>query len=497
MTRTTAAHRLRVYPRRYTDSILLMRLADTLTGADGVTVANAVMATTANKTAMQEQGWAGAELVDAGPDDLVVTVAAGSVEAAEAALDRVPELLSSSIASAPSVARVRSLADALRIQPATNIASVSVPGEYAAAEAQAALGEGLNVFLFSSNVSIEDEILLKKTAAERGLLCMGPDCGTALIAGKALGFGNAVRRGPVGVIGAAGTGIQAVTTLLDRHGVGVSHAIGVGSRDLTDAVGGLTTHAALAALLDDAETRVILVVSKPPSAAQASRLRQAVADAAKPVVTCLLGDPSSDAATFADAASAAARLAGADVPATALPTLAAPSRAGTIRGLFTGGSLAYEAAVVLRAAGLDVAVTASTVVGADGGADGRHVLVDLGAAELTVGRPHPMIDPRPRHDAICAAAADPSVGVVLLDVVLGYNAHPDPAGAVAIAIDAATKGAGTAEPPTFVAAVVGTDSDPQDASAQVAKLRAAGVLVAPTTAAAAELAAAIVTGAGR
>lgn len=492
MTLTSPVRVVRIIRGRYTDSVVLMRLADTLGRERDVSTVTAVMATPANKQMLVGHGWSTTEFADADPDDIIVAVSAATRDVATAALDRVPQLLDQGLGS-DERSQAHTLSDALRVQPTSNVVSISLPGEYAAAEARAAIEAGLHVFLFSSNVSVEDEVLLKKAADQHGMLCMGPDCGTAIIAGRGLGFANAVRRGPVGVIGAAGTGIQAITTTLDRLGVGVSHAIGVGGRDLTDTVGGLTTHAALRALIDDPQTEAIIVVSKPPDPAQAARLRAAAAGAHKPVITCLLGDPHTDATTLADAAIAAARAVGAgDATACVVQTPVPPlHRAGHVRGLFTGGTLAYEAHLVLARHGVEAPVVTTLE-----GVASPH-LVDLGSAVLTVGRAHPMIDPRLRGEAIATAVADPSVGVVLVDVVLGYNAHPDPAGALVQAIAEAARNVAPEVLPAFVASVVGTDRDPQNATEQVRTLEAAGVVVLPTTAAAAEAAAELTRGGTR
>ena len=398
------------------------------------------------------------------PNDLIVAVKAADDVAGETALSELDELLT---APSDSLTAVRTLAEAIELQPTTNIAVISVPGEYAAAEARDALERGLNVFVFSSNVSLEDELELKQLADERGLLCMGPDCGTAIVGGIGLGFANAVRRGPVGVVGASGSGMQAVTSLLDRFGIGVSHAIGTGGRDCSDAVGGRTTFAGLRMLLDDPQTEIVIVLSKPPGPATAARLAEAATSATKPVVLCFL-----DESTLEDAAHDAVRALGLGIPPPPGLPVFPRSRRGRhfVRGLFAGGSLAYEAKLILRRAGL--------------GDD--HTILDLGSEELTRGRLHPMIDSRVRCERIAAAAADPETAVILLDVVLGYGAARDPAGDIAVAI-AAVDG------PVVIASIVGTEADPQGFSAQEETLRRAGAYVFPTSAEAARAAVEVVS----
>jgi FdrA protein len=452
-----------VLPDRYVDSVVLMRLAQRLAALPGIADAAAVMGTDANKALLAEGGFIAPEIDAAGANDLVVAVKAAD----GAALAQLDELLAAPSEPGGGVPTVHTLEEALARQPGTNLAVVSTPGEYAAAEARRALERGLHVFIFSSNVTVEDELELKRIAADRGLLCMGPDCGTAIVGGVGLGFANAVRRGPVGVVGASGSGMQAVMSLLDGFGVGVSHAIGTGGRDTSDAIGGQTTFSGLSALLDDPATQVVVVLSKPPGPATAARLRQAAAVATKPVLLCFL-----DEGTLDEFARAAAEAAGQTVPPLAdlpVPPRPEPGRR-FIRGLFAGGSLAYEAELILRRAGLGA----------------PHTILDLGSEELTRGRPHPMIDSRLRRERIAAEAADPETAVILLDVVLGYGAAADPAGDIAAAI-AGVHG------PLVLASVVGTERDPQVLSVQVETLRRAGAHVFPTSAAAARAAVELVS----
>lgn len=485
--------RARTVRGRYVDSVVAMRLSQALTGRTGVVDAAAIMGTPANLAMLREAGLLAADVEDARPDDLVVAVRARDDAACTDALGAVESLLTQ---TAPPSTTVRSLAEALRAQPDTNLVSISLPGEHAAAEARHALEAGLHVFCFSSDVALDDEVELKALAEREGVLCMGPDCGTAILAGVGLGFANEVRRGPVGVVGGSGTGMQAVTSLLERMGVGTSFAIGAGSRDLDDAVGGVTTLRGLALLDADPSTHVIVVVSKPGGAATTARLDAAAARCATPVVRCVLGGEG-DAGTLDAAALAAAR----EVGATATlpgwdshPDVASlRAKVGErrfVRGLFSGGSLCAEAQLVLMRAGLEVSSNAP-VAGARRVADDApaigHCLVDLGTAAFTRGRPHPMIDARARCERIAQAASDPDVAVLLVDVVLGRNAAEDPAGDLAAAIRAAST-----DGPVVVAAVVGTEFDPQGLAKQVATLQGAGCLVAPTNATMAALAAALV-----
>jgi FdrA protein len=491
--------RVRVLKGRYVDSVVLMRLADQLGHLPGVDDAAAVMGTPANKMLLVAGGFDAAP--QAVPDDLIVAVKAATDADADAALAGVEALIEAT-GSTSGRRSARTLDQALELDPDINLAAISLPGEYAADEARRALEHGLHVFLFSSNVALADEVALKMLAAERGLLCMGPDCGTALIGGKGLGFANAVRRGPVGVVGAAGTGIQAVTSYLDSFGVGVSHAIGCGSRDLSDAVGGATMLAGLDALLADPATEAIVLISKPPASTVAARLHELAAAAAKPVI-CWFGD---EGVTLDDAARAAAVAVGATPrpPSTGLDaatldelvTRLAPTQRG-LRGLYAGGTLAYEAQMILRGRGLAVTSNAP-LSGAPSLEADTHVVVDMGAEEFTRSRPHPMIDARARRARLLTEAADPSVAVVLLDFVLGFGAANDPVRDLSAAIDAARGCAADARRELVILGFVcGTGADPQDLHAQQQLLRDVGAFALPTNAAMVESAARLLALTGR
>jgi FdrA protein len=495
-----------IHRNSYRDSVELMGIAAQLEQLAGIQRAGLVMATPANLAVLAEAGLGEAATGGPGPNDLIVAVAAASDTAADAALATAATLLAAGTGDAdgPQQTRVaQTLGEGLAELPDANLALVSTPGTYATAEALRALKRGLNVFLFSDNVPIEDEIHLKELAERKGLLVMGPDCGTAIVGGVPLGFANAVRRGPIGLVGASGTGLQQVTSLIHRFGSGVSQAFGTGGRDLDERVGGTTMLAATRRLLADPATTVIVLISKPPSAAVAARILDAVRSSPKPIVVNFLGGDAAAAAavgahhapTFESAARLAVALAGGepvpepssdpvagldDAQLAALAEAAAGRLAagqGEIRGLYSGGSLAGEAKVVLRA-----------VLGAD-----RHDrILDLGDDEYTVGRPHPMIDPRLRNEHIVATASEPAVAVLLLDVVLGYGSHPDPAEALAPAIgDAMSLAISSGRHLLVVGSVCGTDLDPQGLERQERILAQTGVMLEPSNARAAMLAARI------
>lgn len=498
---------VRVFRDTYVDSVAQLRGVRAMRDVPGVQWASAVMATPANVEALQAEGIDSPELADAGANDFSLAVRADRDDCAHQALDAGAAAIFASRESAPQQAdrRARSVPEAIAGQPGSSVAVVSVPGEYAALAAFEALGAGLHVLLFSDNVPVEKEIALKSYARSKGLLLMGPGAGTAMLGGTCLGFSNAVAPGGVGVVAAAGTGAQEAMCLLDRWGLGVSHVIGLGGRDMSEQVGGSMALSAVATLRDDPGTDAILLVSKPPS----REVARAVLDAAgsTPLVAALIGldtdFPVPDGVTLAHTletgvtATLAALGHNAPDPAVLLgPGIEqararlAPGRA-LVRGLFSGGTLCYESLAIL---GSRLGpVYSNTPINPDWALPappGTHQCLDLGEEEYTKGRPHPMIDAEARIDVLRAHAADAQVAAVILDVVLGYGAHPDPAGAFAPVCAEVMAGGG----PQVVAYVLGTDRDPQRLDAQRAKLLDAGCIVTETAARASLAAAAMATG---
>ncbi len=475
----------------YYDSAVLMKLQQSLLALPGVLDAGVVMATEANKDLLAQVGLLAAEVSGAGPNDLVIVVKGESETAAQTALQRVDELIAARRSEGVSAEyRSQSLESAVRRLPSAQWALVSVPGRYAAGVTREALGMNKHVFLYSDNVSLEDEISLKQEAAQKGLLVMGPDCGTAIVNGVGLGFANKVRRGPIGLVAASGTGLQQVTVRIHQMGGGVTHALGTGGRDLSEAVNAITARQALDLLRRDPETKVIVLVSKPPSPKVAGELIEAARQAGKPVVVNFIGYATAmrrvDNVTFATTFDETAEL------AVQLSKTAAreeqdfdPARfaAGQryLRGLFSGGTLAYEAQLVLRdylsAVYSNVPLSKELRL-KDSLTSQEHTLIDLGEDEFTVGRLHPMMDNDLRIRRLEKEAADPEVAVILLDVVLGYGAHPNPAEELAPAIAKARRTAAEGGRHLEVVAVVsGTDEDPQNMAEQVRALKEAGAVI--------------------
>ena len=449
-----------------------MQVSRDVGAREGVTSVLVAMATPLNLELAAGMGLAPAD--DASPDQPLVGIeavdddtlatAVAAVDAALAARER---------AAGPAQAvPLRTVGAGLGALDADGpaLAVVSVPGQYAVAEAADAIAAGRSVLVFSDGVPVEAEVALKRAAHDAGVLVMGPDSGTAIVSGLALGFANVVRRGPVGLVAASGTGAQQVSCLLDMAGVGVSHVLGVGGRDLSEAVGGLATLDALTLLDADPATERVLLVSKPPAPSVAAAVRAAAERLSVPVRSAALSPESPDLTAAVEALLQDIGVAVPEWPAHRAALQAAPG--AVLKGLYAGGTLADEAmllaAPVLGDVRSNTPLRPELDLGTDLSARG-HVVVDFGDDALTVGRAHPLIDPTLRLEALARLAASGEPAVVLMDVVLGYGADPDPAATLAPALQAAGLPA--------VVALVGTESDPQGWSRQADALAAAGAAV--------------------
>jgi FdrA protein len=507
----------------YYDSIALMSVAQAVKDLPGVEDVGAVMATSINCELLQNSdllpvAFLAEQQTPPGPEDLLIVVRATDEAQAQAALASAEQRLTSrgdrgaTDSAAPLL--VRSLELALQHDKTANLALISVAGEHAWLEAEQALRHGLHVFLFSDNVPIEQEQRLKALAVKNGLLLMGPDCGTAIINGAGLGFSNVAPRGSIGIVGASGTGMQQLICLIAASGMGISQAIGTGGRDLSEAIGGVMMRSGLALLANDPQTAVIVLVSKPP-AERVAREILAAAQLAKPVVVVFLGTEQFSsvagnahlARTLTGGAELAVSLAGGDrtcVPgvgtlhkynlAAERAKLASSQR--YIRALYSGGTLCDEAMLLLSE---QVGAVASNIplrpewALAAGETFRGHTALDLGSDEFTRGRPHPMIDPTLRLQYLARAAQDPQTAVILLDIVLGFCAHPNPASVhiPAISQARATAAAAGRSLPVIIS-LCGTEGDPQRLSMQRKALEAAGALVYESNVAAALAAASFV-----
>lgn len=499
-------HAVSVVRDTYLDSVIQLAGTRAMRQVDGVDWATAAMATGANLETLTQEGFAAREWAGAGANDLVIAVRAESDEAVDAAR-KAGDLAMFAERGGPAESGadqrpVRSLREALEREPDADVAVVSVPGDYAALAAHQALTSGLHVLLFSDNVPVADEVALKQRANELGLLVMGPGAGTAMLGRTCLGFANVTSPGPVAVVAAAGTGAQEAMSLLDRWGVGVSHVIGLGGRDMSAAVGGLMAGSALAALAADERTDLVLLVSKPPDPQVAREVLRAAAGTR--VVATLIGlteeldlpDGVFVADTLETGALRAMHELGRPAPSLTdgLERRVAEVSAGLapdrtlVRGLFSGGTLCYESLVILgRVLG---PVHSNTPLRPELGLPApphSHQCLDLGEEEYTRGRPHPMIDPEARIEHLHRHAEDPEVAAIVLDVVLGHGSHPDPAAELAPLCARITADGG----PAVVVYVLGTEGDPQGWSAQRRAFTDAGCVVTETAARASLAAAAI------
>jgi len=457
-------------PGAYADSVTLLQVSRAVQGLDGVLAAQVAMATGLNVEVLTEMGFEVPP--DATTNDLVVALRLADASALEAALAGVERALKDANRreSGPSeLAAPRTTASALRRAP-EGLALISVPGASALVEAMDALDAGRDVMIFSDNVPLDQELTLKRTATERGLLVMGPDCGTAVVGGLGLGFANTVQPGPVGIVAASGTGCQQLLALLDHAGVGVTSALGVGGRDLSAEVRGLSTREALRRLDADPAVELIVVVSKPPAEEVAAELRAYSDGLGTPVEFALLGAGRPDLTAATE--TVLTRL-GREVPTWPVTGTATAATSGQfLRGLFVGGTLCDEAMLiassVLGPVRSNIPLSPELALGADLAA-ADHTMVDFGDDALTAGRAHPMIDATLRLDHLARAAADETTAVILLDVVLGHGSEPDPAALLGPAIAAVRQ--------PVVVALVGTDADPQGLEGQVRALVAAGAEV--------------------
>ncbi len=480
----------------YHDSVVLMLLTNAIAKLDGVKKVSIMMATPANKDMFKQSGLDTEEVMGASANDMVI---AADVEA-DGVMEHIEEETEAFFARQESGEKqenetVHSWEEALKKEREANLAVISIPGAYAALEAERALDEGLHVFMFSDNVSTEDERRLKEKAHQKGLVVMGPDCGTGIIKGVPIAFTNHCQKGSIGIIGASGTGIQELTTIIDRRGEGVTNAIGIGGRDLSAAIGGITMLDMIDAMEEDETVKVLLVVSKPPAKEIRDKVWNKLSAVRKPVVTLFLGEKPEyheegfyHAYTLEEAAELAVALVRGDDAVQVEKVLRQADFSGkgfdsrenkTIKAYYSGGTLANEAAMLIKDA-LGNEQPPEDVEGYMLQMDG-NVVVDLGDDAYTKGKPHPMIDPAKRLECMEDAAKDPSTGVILFDVMLGYGSHEDMAGALLPTVKKLQKEAGEKNRKLyFVATVCGTKKDFQNYDKAVKKLREAGVIVCET-----------------
>lgn len=475
----------------YQDSVVLMLLTNEISTIEGVKKVSIMMATPANKDIFKQSGLDTDELMSASANDMVVVADIDDDSLLDIIMEQVEVFLKKQSAASEGkkgAESVKSWDKALAKMPEANLAVISIPGAYAALEADRALDEGLNVFMFSDNVTIEDEKALKEKAHAKGLAVMGPDCGTGIIQSVPVAFTNNVAPGSIGIIGASGTGIQELTTIIDRLGEGVTNAIGIGGRDLNAKIGGITMMDMIDAMEDDDAVKVLVIVSKPPAKEVRDMISDRLSDFSKPVVTLFVGEKPEyheenfyHAYTLDEAARLAVSLVrGKDVPEAEIEldesTFYKAEDKKTIKAYYSGGTLANEAAMLIKDA-MNCEVPPEDIEGYMLQLDG-NVVVDLGDDAYTQGKPHPMIDPAKRIECMQEAVDDESTGVVLLDIMLGYGSHADMAGSLIPTIkDLQAKADAAGRKVFFIATVCGTRRDYQGYDDAVNKLKEAGVIV--------------------
>ena len=488
----------------YLDSVSLMSMSTKANAVEGVTQALLGMATPMNKEVLANVGVDDSAIDEAKPSDLMIVIDA-SADTMDAAVEAVNDILARKNTSADGAqaVRYRTLDGAFTQQPDSNFVIISVNGAFAAREARKALNAGKSVMIFSDNVSVEDELSLKTLAHDKGLIVMGPDCGTAILNGTGLAFANAVRRGSIGVVGASGTGSQEVSVRIHEFGGGISQLIGTGGRDLSTEIGGISMIDGIAALDADPETKVIVIISKPPAEEVADKVLAAAGNASKPVFVTFLGSDRTesgyDNVTIVQGtkplAIAAVVASGIDestldkhplnLPLIAEVSAKLSPEQKYIRGLFCGGTLCDESmfAVLDKYDNVysNIQKNADYVLGATA-ASREHTFLDMGDDDFTNGRPHPMIDPSLRLARIVEEAKDPEVGVIALDFVLGYGAHQDPVGVTIPAItEAKAIAAERGQHLEVLGYVLGTELDTPNMAEQIAMLEAAGVTISSSS----------------
>jgi len=502
-----------VEKEQYYDSVFLMRIAASLGEMPGIIQVSAGMGTPLNKDTMKELGVLDTSGEAASINDMVVGISADTIEVAEAAYASFLEMLKEKKKKTSNAHKT--VEQAANANPDLNLAVVSVAGEYAAKEGMEALKKGMHVFMFSDNVPIEQEVELKQYAKEHRLLMMGPDCGLTFLDGTAIGLCSKTRRGNIGIIGASGSGIQEVMCIVHRKGYGISQAIGVGGRDLSDEVGGITMLQSIELLENDSETAVIVLISKPPAASTMEKVLSAVKTCRKPVVVQFIhGDADQirevgayPTSTFLETAEAAIAFSQGKQPAThhvEVDEVLAKEECKKLakgqkylRGLYCGGSLAEETLTLIGSQldELHSNVTFGNIIPMDNPFVSQgNCLTDIGAEEFTKAHPHAAIDPTIRVQRLIREAADPECAILLMDVLLGYALNEDPAGVMAPVIarlkaENGKEGRGLC----VIIALCGTDLDPQGYEAQKQAFEASGAIVMDSNEKAATLATKILT----
>ncbi|MCL5730055.1 MAG: hypothetical protein M1165_00620 [Candidatus Pacearchaeota archaeon] len=433
---------------RFMDSVYLMSVSNELKGLDGIIETSLMMGTPNNLEILKSSRLLNEKGEAARPNDLVIAIKAKDKSVVNSTLKAMDAILTRKESSAAvkdsSVCHdIESAGKAL----GGGLVFISLPGPFVKREAMKALKAGNHLMIFSDNVTLEEELEIKNFAKRKGLLVMGPDCGTAIIGGKALGFANAIRSGKIGIVGAAGTGIQEVSVLIDRLGEGISHALGTGGRDLSKEIGGITMLQAMDFMLEDKKISVIVLISKPPSEEVAKKILSKAKKSGKPFVVNFIGEKSSKktdgnlhfAETLEEAAVKAVSLlkgkSAGDFENESFEAIAGSERKKLgkgkkyLRGIYSGGTLCQEAILVLKKAGREIYSNISKDKNfklKDSNKSEKDSLVDIGEDEFTRGIPHPMIDNTLRCKRILQEASDSKVGLLLPESHAVYHNPADP-----------------------------------------------------------------------
>ncbi|MED5534851.1 MAG: FdrA family protein [Pseudomonadota bacterium] len=456
----------------YYDSVVLFQASSQLRELDGIDECLVAMATELNIRLLHDLGFKSEDTDDTSTSDLIIAVQGESQEIIGRAIQVLDSNLESQATprSEPDSTQIhRSLGRAVRAANA-NLAIISLPGPHVAPEAADALREGTNVMIFSDGVSIKEEQKLKALATSHDLLVMGPDCGTAQLSGVGLGFCNDLSPGQVSIVAASGTGAQHLSCLLDANGIGISSIIGVGGRDMSDEIGGSSTLQALRILDSDTSTAHIALISKPPGKKTVRRINKIIKSLDTPVTIGLIGDPGVDLTKVAREIATTQNL---PFRKPRLKLSGAPATGGQLIGLFSGGTLASEAAqIITDTAGPIAGIDTFEIPTPQAIADRKdNVILDLGDDRMTMGRPHPMIDGTLRCKIIKELTLKPAPRLLLFDIILGFGSNPDPAGEIANALDGFLRSHSKAR---AIASVVGTSRDPQGLDQQWQTLTALG-----------------------
>ena len=504
----------------YMDSILILSVSREMMKLPGVHKAVVVMATDMNKTVVDEFGGMTDDVNGACANDLLLSLDCDDASAVAAAEAKVKEIASgkSDGDKQESSVEYRTIKAAKTALPEADICIISLPGEYALDEAKTAIANGMNLFIFS-DMEEDEELEIKQLAHEKGLFVMGPGAGTAVINNISLGLMSKARPGRVGIVAASGSGLQEVAVLVHNYGEGISQAIGTGGHDLSAGVGGIMFLQGIDYLANDPGTDVIVLVSKPPHPDVARKIYAALPKN-KPVVIFFLGGDAAEIKsagayaprTLEETAQMAVALARGEKPAerdvvaddrkTLAPAAAAEkAKLGAeqkyMRGLFCGGTHSEEAVTLLQefVANMHSNIKFGKVALLEDRYQSlENSLVDMGDEVFTKGRPHPVMDPSILVERMIQEARDPSVGVILFDLLYGHAIHKDPVGAIEDALKEIRRiEAQEGRHICVIASLCGTDIEPQNVAQQAERLREYGVIIEPSNAKAALLAGLIVS----